>query len=133
MAQRLAQKLLIEPHQRQIEEGRGDRKQLPILIIMEEITHLYKEFRTIDGIGVCKVYFINGIAFSFDEDDTPDNLQTVSIAEEKPHLSNEDLYKGSSYLLEEGFELDILLEDINDDLFNDHEDDSPYQKIPKRY
>ena len=28
---------------------------------MEEITQLYKEFRTIDGIGVCKVYFINGI------------------------------------------------------------------------
>ena len=100
---------------------------------MEEITQLYKEFRTIDGIGVCKVYFINGIAFSFDEDDTPDNLQTVSIAEEKPHLTNEDLYKGSSYLLEEGFELYILLEDINDDLFTDHEDDSPYQKIPKRY
>ena len=100
---------------------------------MEEITQLYKEFRTIDGIGVCKVYFINGIAFSFDEDDTPDNLQTVSIAEEKPHLTNEDIYKGSSYLLEEGFELDVLLEDINDDLFNDNEDDSPYHKIPKRY
>ena len=48
---------------------------------MEEITQLYKEFRTIDGVGVCKVYFINGIAFSFDEDDTPDYLQTVSIAE----------------------------------------------------
>ena len=99
---------------------------------MEEITQLYKEFRTIDGVGVCKVYFINGIAFSFDEDDTPDNFNTVSIAEEKPHLTNEDLYKGSSYLLEEGFELDILLEDINDDLYNDG-DDSPYHKIPKRY
>ncbi len=74
---------------------------------MEEITQLYKEFRTIDGIGVCKVY--------------------------KPHLTNQDLYSGSSYLIEEGFELDVLLEDINDDLFNDNEDDSPYHKIPKRY
>ena len=90
---------------------------------MEEITQLYKEFRTIDGVGVCKVYFINGIAFSFDEDDTPDNFNTVSIAEEKPHLTNEDLYKGSSY----------LLEDINDDLYDDFDDDSPYHKIPKRY
>ena len=99
---------------------------------MEEITQLYKEFRTLDGVGVCKVYFINGIPFSFDEDDTPDNLNTVSIANEKPVLSNEDLYRGSSYLIEEGFELDILLEDINDDLYND-EDDSPYRKIPKRY
>ena len=101
---------------------------------MEEITQLYKEVRTIDGVGVCKVYFINGIAFSFDEDDTPDNFNTVSIAEEKRHLTNEDLYRGSSYLLEEGFELDILLEDINDDLYNDgDEDNSPYHKIPKRY
>ena len=86
---------------------------------MEEITQLYKEFRTIDGIGVCKVYFINGIAFSFDEDDTPDNLQTVSIAEEKPHLSNEDLYKGSSYLLEEGFFLENLVEELNDQIDQD--------------
>ena len=100
---------------------------------MEEITQLYKEFRTIDGEGVCKVYFINGIPFSFDEDDTPDNLKSVVTAEEKPHFTNEDLYRGSSYLLEEGFELDILLEDINDDLYDDNEDDSPYHKIPKRY
>ena len=86
---------------------------------MEEITQLYKEFRTIDGVGVCKVYFINGIPFSFDEEEVPDNLADVVKAEEKPHFTNEDLYKGSSYLIEEGFELDVLLEDINDDLFND--------------
>ena len=122
----------MEPHQRMTEEGRGRRKEMPYGFFMEEITQLYKEFRTLDGVGVCKVYFINGIPFSFDEDDTPDNFNTVSIANEKPVLSNEDLYRGSSYLIEEGFELDILLEDINDDLYND-EDDSPYHKIPKRY
>ena len=99
---------------------------------MEEITQLHKEFRTLDGVGVCKVYFINGIPFSFDEEEVPNNLADVVKAEEKPHFTNEDLYKGSSYLLEEGFELDILLEEINDDLFNDG-DDSPYHKIPKRY
>lgn len=86
---------------------------------MEELTQLYKEFRTIDGIGVCKVYFINGVAFSFDEDDTPDNLKDVVMAEEKPHLTNELLYKGSSYLIEEGFDIDTLLEDVNDDLYNE--------------
>ena len=69
---------------------------------MEELTTLYKEFRTIDGIGVCKVYFINGIPFSFDEEDVPNSLPDVLKAEEKPHLSNEALYKGSSYLIEEG-------------------------------
>ena len=100
---------------------------------MEEITQLYKEYRTLDGVGVCKVYFINGIAFSFDEDDCPSDIKAIMVAEEKPELKHEDLYKGSSYLLEEGFELDILLEDINDDLFNDNEDNSPYHKIPKRY
>ena len=122
----------MEPHQTKTEEGRGARKQMPCGFFMEEITQLYKEFRTIDGIGVCKVYFINGIPFSFDEEDVPNNLATVVTAEEKPHFTNEDLYKGSSYLIEEGFELDVLLEDINDDLFNDG-DDSPYHKIPKRY
>jgi len=86
---------------------------------MEELTTLYKEFRTIDGIGVCKVYFINGIPFSFDEEDVPNSLPDVLKAEEKPHLSNEALYKGSSYLIEEGFDVDILLEDANEDLFND--------------
>jgi len=99
---------------------------------MEKMTELYKEFRTIDGIGVCKVYFINGIPFSFDEDQVPSDLSEVVLAEEKPHFTNEDIYKGSSYLIEEGFEVDDLLEDVNDDLFNDG-DDSPYHKIPKRY
>ena len=94
MAQRLAQKLLMEPHQTKTEEGRGARKQMPCRFFMEEITQLYKEFRTIDGIGVCKVYFINGIPFSFDEDDTPDNIKAVVLAEEKPHLTNQDLYSG---------------------------------------
>ena len=61
---------------------------------MEEITQLYKEFRTLDGVGVCKVYFINGIPFSFDEEEVPDNLADVVKAEEKPHFTNEDLYKG---------------------------------------
>ena len=83
------------------------------------MTELYKEFRTIDGIGVCKVYFINGIPFSFDEDQVPSDLSEVVLAEEKPHFTNEDIYKGSSYLIEEGFEVDDLLEDVNDDLYNE--------------
>ena len=100
---------------------------------MEEIMHLQGEFRVIDGVGCCKVYFLNGTPFTFDEDVVPKDSKEIMNAEEKPHFTNEDLYKGSSYLLEEGFELDILLEDINDDLFNDNEDDSPYHKIPRRY
>ena len=53
---------------------------------MEEITQLHKEFRTLDGVGVCKVYFINGIPFSFDEEEVPDNLADVVKAEEKKIL-----------------------------------------------
>ena len=40
-------------------------------------------------------------------------------AEEKPHFTNEDLYKGSSYLLEEGFFLENLVEELNDQIDQD--------------
>jgi len=85
---------------------------------MEQVVKLFEEFRAIDGVGVCKVYFLNGVPFTFDEDIIPEDDTECINAEEKPHFSNEDIYKGSSYLLEEGFTLDSLVEDINDHLID---------------
>lgn len=108
--------------QEKVEEGRRTRKQMPNRLLMEEIMHLQGEFRVIDGIGCCKVYFLNGTPFTFDEDVVPGNVKEVLNAEEKPHFTNEDIYRGSSYLLEEGFELEPLIEEMNEAIDTEHQD-----------
>ena len=85
----------------------------------KEVVELQQEFRVIDGIGCCKVYFLNGTPFTFDEDVVPEDSKEIVNAEEKPHFTNEDLYKGSSYLLEEGFFLENLVEEMNDQIDQD--------------
>lgn len=89
---------------------------------MEEVMMLEGQFRVIDGVGCCKVYFLNGTPFTFDEDVVPGNVKEVLNAEEKPHFTNEDIYKGSSYLLEEGFELEPLVEELNDQILEENSD-----------
>ena len=49
----------------------------------------------------------------------PEDSKEIMNAEEKPHFTNEDLYKGSSYLLEEGFFLENLVEEMNDQIDQD--------------
>ena len=85
----------------------------------KEVVELQQEFRVIDGIGCCKVYFLNGTPFTFDEDVVPKDSKEIMNAEEKPHFTNEDLYKGSSYLLEEGFFFENLVEELNDQIDQD--------------
>ena len=62
---------------------------------------VYWDYRDVDGVGPCKVYFLNGIPFTFDEDEVPPVHDKEYLV--KQSLTNEDIFRGSSYLMEEGF------------------------------
>ena len=49
----------------------------------------------------------------------PAELRLRSFESTSEDFTNEDLYKGSSYLLEEGFFLENLVEELNDQIDQD--------------
>ena len=50
--------------------------------------------------GVVKMWFINGIAFTFDEIDNP-SMELIEQCEAKPTYRLQDLYHNSQYLIME--------------------------------
>lgn len=77
-------------------------------------------FCYIDTCGIVKVYMINGLPFTFDDEgfDSTD-ADIVAEANTNPHITMENLYKWSDYLIEEEmhpilFEMSELIENYQD-------------------
>lgn len=69
---------------------------------MEKMT-VYYEYRYLKQHGLVKMYFINGIPFTWDELDNTPSLDVILKARKEYVYSIDDVYHGSMYLLEEGF------------------------------
>ena len=65
---------------------------------------VYWDYRDVDGVGPCKVYFLNGIPFTFDslDDETKNKEAVLAAAIDSPIISIELIHQKSAYLLEEG-------------------------------
>ena len=79
-----------------------------------KITHSYNWYKTPKDKFIIKTYYINNIAFTFDELNCIDqqNPEIIKMAEEQLTLSPEILYKKSFYLIDEEahpllFEMDL--------------------------
>lgn len=77
-------------------------------------------FCYIDTCGIVKVHMINGLPFTFDDEgfDSTD-ADIVAEANTNPHITMENLYKWSDYLIEEEmhpilFEMSELIENYQD-------------------
>jgi hypothetical protein len=77
---------------------------------MEEMK-VYWEYRYLKTEGLVKMYFINGIPFTWDELDKTPSLDVILKARNEYVYSIDELYHGSMYLLEEGFH--PLLDQLN--------------------
>ena len=80
---------------------------------MEETTlKVYWEYRYLKTEGLVKMYFIHGIPFTWDEiEEWPLPDEVIQAARERYMFSAEDIWHGSSYLMEEGFH--PLLDELN--------------------
>lgn len=78
---------------------------------MSEYMQVYWEYRYLKGEGLVKVYFLNGIPFTWDELEDEPSSDIIKQARECYMYSPDDLYRGSSYLMEESFH--PLLDEIN--------------------
>ena len=70
----------------------------------ETILKVYWEYRYLRGEGLVKMFFVQGIPFTWDdvaEFPLPDKV--IRKARESRIFSPEDIWHGSSYLMEEGF------------------------------
>ena len=74
---------------------------------------IYSDFRYVVKIGLCRIYYLNGLAFTFDEIQNPDS-QTIDLANQNSWCTMDEIYRSSSYLIQELchqiiFELDAHL------------------------
>lgn len=69
---------------------------------MEEMK-VYWEYRYLKIEGLVKMYFLNGIPFTWDEIDINPTHDIIKAARERYVFTQDDVYHGSMYLLEEGF------------------------------
>ena len=69
---------------------------------MEKV-RVYWEYRYLKTIGLVKMFFINGIPFTWDELEEDPSFEIVKEARERYMFTQDDVYHGSMYLLEEGF------------------------------
>lgn len=67
---------------------------------MSEYMQVYWEYRYLKGEGLVKVYFLNGIPFTWDELENEPSSDIIKQARECYMYSPDDLYRGSSYLME---------------------------------
>jgi len=81
---------------------------VPLLITLEKVMSetlfkLHWDYRNLEGVGTVKMFYLNGMPFTFDDEDIPviDEVAKL-LAEQKPIITHEEIYKGSSYLIEEG-------------------------------
>ena len=58
------------------------------------------DYRLIEGQGIVKMWYINGIPFTFDEVDKP-TIELIDACSEKMCYTMEDLYRHSQYLIME--------------------------------
>tara|TARA_Y100000991_G_scaffold191306_1_gene158189 strand:- start:792 stop:1085 length:294 start_codon:yes stop_codon:yes gene_type:complete len=58
------------------------------------------DYRLIEGQGIVKMWYINGIPFTFDEVDQP-SIELIDACSEKMCYTMEDLYRHSQYLIME--------------------------------
>jgi hypothetical protein len=70
---------------------------------MEPLLKVYWDYRILDGVGVVKMFYLNGMPFTFDDEDIPiiDEI-AETLAKDRPVITHEEIYRGSSYLIEEG-------------------------------
>ena len=70
---------------------------------MEPLLKVYWDYRILDGVGVVKMFYLNGMPFTFDDEDIPiiDEI-AETVAKDRPVITHEEIYRGSSYLIEEG-------------------------------
>ena len=64
---------------------------------------VYWEYRYLKIEGLVKMYFLNGIPFTWDEIDINPTHDIIQSARERYVFTQDDVYHGSMYLLEEGF------------------------------
>lgn len=74
---------------------------------------IYSDFRYVVKIGLCRIYYLNGLVFTFDEINRPDS-DMIELANRNTWLTMEEIYQSSSYLIQELchpiiFELDAHL------------------------
>jgi hypothetical protein len=58
------------------------------------------DYRIIPNVGVVKMWYFNGVPFTFDEIDDP-SLELIEECEGKPTYTIEELYEASNYLIME--------------------------------
>lgn len=70
---------------------------------MEPLLKVYWDYRILDGVGVVKMFYLNGMPFTFDDEEIPiiDEI-AETLAKDRPVITHEEIYRGSSYLIEEG-------------------------------
>ena len=82
---------------------------------MTDLYKVYWEYHYLKTEGLVKVYFLNGVPFTWDEVesdiDTGELSAIINKARKRYLFTPEDIYMGSSYLLEEG--LHPLLDSID--------------------
>jgi hypothetical protein len=89
-----------------------------------KITTSYNWYETEDDKYIIKTYYINGIAFTFDEilEESQDDPEIIAKANEQLTMTAEIFFKSSFYLMDEQahpilFELDLenpeALDEIN--------------------
>lgn len=61
---------------------------------------IYSEFRYLSKVGLARIYYINGLPFTFDEiEESTQDMVEYAMSQE--YLSIEDLLRSSSYLISE--------------------------------
>ena len=61
---------------------------------------IYSDFRYLTKVGLARIYYLNGLPFTFDEIDEP-TTDMVEYASSQEYYSIEDLLRSSSYLISE--------------------------------
>lgn len=78
---------------------------------MNDLFKVYWEYRYLKVEGLVKMYFLNGVPFTWDEIECEISPEVIAEARQLYMFTPEDIYMGSSYLLEEG--LHPLLDSID--------------------
>ena len=79
-----------------------------------------KAYCYLDTCGIVKVFCIGGLPFTFEDDGfDPEDPYVIAEATRNPKLNMEDLYRWSSYLIEEEchpilFDMTELIENYQD-------------------
>jgi len=59
---------------------------------------IYSDFRFLTKVGLCRIWYLNGLPFTFDEVDEP-TQDLLQLAHQQMHISMEEIMKASEYLV----------------------------------